>query len=314
MGAVAVLTDQRAQDVLAEYEVALAGAPLADQSRRAYQSRVAGYLTWLTQHDPGGDPLADPHARNHAVQEYQSWLKAIREARPSTVNAILTALDHFYVHLRLGAAVGVREEMPEAPPRALDETEQQRFLQAALARTSVRDQAIALALFFTGVRVAELVALDLTDIHITARRGHVLVRAPASNPARDSSGPSASSPAGNSAGTRERVIPLQRESRRALRTWTQARDTWPGADRVLAVFLNRRGGRLSTRSVDDLVVGIGRDAGIAGAQDDDRVTPQILRHTFGARLLRDGTDILEVSELLGHKRLDSTRRLAALAS
>jgi integrase/recombinase XerC len=291
---VATLSDQRARDVLAGYEVALAGTPLADQSRRAYQSRVAGYLTWLTQHDPGGDPLADPHARNHAVQEYQSWLKAVREARPSTVNAILTALDHFYVHLRLGAAVGVREELPESPLRALDETEQRRFLQAALERASARDRAIAVALLFTGVRVAELVALNVTDIHITARRGHVLVRAAASN--------------------RERLIPLRRESLQAMRSWARTRDTWPGADRALAVFLNRRGGRLTTRTVDDLVGGIGRDAGIAGSRNDDRVTPQVLRHTFGARLLREGTDLLVVSELLGHKRLDSTRRLAALAS
>jgi integrase/recombinase XerC len=291
---VALLSDQRARDLLAEYAVALAGAPLADQSRRAYESRVAGYLTWLTQHDPGGDPLADPHARNHAVQEYQSWLKAIREARPTTVNAILTALDHFYVHLRLGAAVGVREELPESSPRSLDKTEQRKFLAAALRRDSIRDQAIAFALFYTGVRVAELVAFDLSDLRVTGRRGHVLVRASARN--------------------RDRVIPLEAEPRGLLRSWSRARDDWPGAHQGVALFLNRRGGRLSVRSIDELVGDIGRDAGIAGAEDEARVTPQVLRHTFGARLLRDGTDLVAVSELLGHKRLDTTRRLAAAVS
>ncbi len=296
----AVLSDKRAQEVLAEYEVALAGAPLADQSRRAYRSRVAGYLSWLTSDDVGGsdlgggDPLADPHARNYAVREYQSWLKTVRGAKPTTVNASLTALDHFYVHLRVGAAVGVREELPESAPRALDGAEQRRFLRAAQRRDSARDRAIAFALFYTGLRVAELVALDLPDIQVTARRGQVLVRATST--------------------ARDRVIPLHAESRRMLQTWSRDRGDWPGAGRAAAFFLNRRGGRLSTRSVDDLVVGIGRDADIAGASDEDRVTPQVLRHTFGARLLRDGTDILTVAELLGHKRLDTTRRLAGLAS
>lgn len=291
---VAVVSEEGAGRALAEYEAALARAPLADQSRRAYRSRVAGYLTWLASDlvggsDLRGNPLADPPARDYAVAEYQDWVRSERGAQPSTVNAILTALDHFYGHLRLGPVNAVRAVVPEQDTRVLDDDEQRRFLRAALRRESVRDQAIAHALFYTGVRVAELVALDLPDVRLARTRSPLVVVR--------------SSQAG-----RDRTIPISADSRPVLRAWVRERSRWPGASAVAAVFLNRRGGRLTARSVDNLVIEIGREAGIAGNQNEGQVTPQVLRHTFATRLLRGGTEVALVAELLGHKRLDTTRR------
>lgn len=283
MGAI---TKRRARTVLAEYERALAGAPLAPQSRRVYRSRVAGYLDWLVVVDVDArDPLADAGARDHAVGAYLAWLKSAREPKPATVNAILTALDHFYVHLRLGSVEVDREEQRTTGPRVLGDAEQRRFLRT-VAETSQRDRAIAYTLFFTGVRVAELVALDLDHVRMRGRKRLIVWEAK---------------------GRGYREIPLADEPQPALREWISERGAWPGADHTDACFVNRRGGRLTTRSVDDLIVRLGREAGIGS---DDPITPHVLRHTFGARLLRGGTDLRRVSELMGHKSLETTRQYA----
>lgn len=285
------VSEARARSVLAEYELALGRAPLARQSRRAYLSRVAGYLRWLTGAEVGGDPLAEPRARDAAVSAYRTWLTAYTDRKPATVNAALTALDHFYDHLRLGAAAGVREiRRAEAVSRVLDDGEQARFLAAVESHGSVRDRAIAYALFFTGIRVGELVALDLADVRLRPRSGRLIVWE------------------GRGAGYREVPVPVQ--PRPALREWTTDRSDWRGADGA-AFFLNRRGGRLSTRSVDDLVVRLGHAAGIGGERP---VTPHVLRHTFGSRLLDGGTEIARVAELMGHKRLETTRQYARTQS
>jgi hypothetical protein len=93
--------------VLSDYRAALATAALSPHARRGYASRVAGFLDWLdTGPDLGADvdPLAQPTGRDYAVRDYRSWLKTVRRATPWTVNAHLTALDHFYAHhLGLGA-------------------------------------------------------------------------------------------------------------------------------------------------------------------------------------------------------------------
>ena len=87
----------------------------------------------------------------------------------------------------------------------------------------------------------------------------------------------------------------------ALDAWLTARRTWPGAD-TTAVFLNRAGDRLSLRAADEIIGTIAAAAGLA-----DLVTPHVLRHTFGTDLIRSGTDVVTVAELLGHASLDSTR-------
>lgn len=87
----------------------------------------------------------------------------------------------------------------------------------------------------------------------------------------------------------------------ALDAWLVERRAWPGADSA-AVFLNRAGGRLSARSADGVIASIASDAGL-----DAVVTPHVLRHTFGTDLVRGGTDLVTVAELLGHASLDSTR-------
>jgi integrase/recombinase XerC len=182
--------------------------------------------------------------------------------------------------------VAKREELPQAAPRALDHRDQLRWLRAA-ERASARDQALAFVGFYAGLRIAEIVGLDLGDIRMSARKGHLVVR--------------------YGKGGRYREVPLHPALRTTLDSWLNDRAPWPGSA-TQALFLNRRGGRLSTRGAYDALTGIADDAGIVVGRDAI-FTPHVLRHTAGTILTREGTDIVLVAEILGHS-VETARRYA----
>ncbi|MFI0454487.1 tyrosine-type recombinase/integrase [Actinomadura sp. 6N118] len=275
-------------EAYASYAVALERAPLDDDTRRAYDSRVRGFLAWMEAGDPDGDPLGDSHGRDFAVRDYKTHLKTVLGRADNTVNAHITALDHFYEHLGLGPVKIRRDAAPKLAPRSLTAREQKRFLRAVERRPLARDRAIGRLLFYSGVRVAELVALDLDAVPISARKGKVKV--------------------GSGKGMVSRTIPLlDATARDAVKDWKRERSGWPGAD-TPALFLNRRGGRLTARAVDQLIDEITLDADLVDEDGHPFVSAHTLRHTFATNLLRSGVDIVVVAELLGHARLDTTRR------
>jgi site-specific recombinase XerD len=94
--------------------------------------------------------------------------------------------------------------------------------------------------------------------------------------------------------------------RAALSEWKTERARWPGAT-AAALFLNRRGGRLSARAVDQLLDDLAADADLTGDDDRPAASAHTVRHTFATNLLRNGADIVTVAELMGHRRLDTTR-------
>ena len=96
-------------------------------------------------------------------------------------------------------------------------------------------------------------------------------------------------------------------ARTSITEWRADRASWPGAD-TPALFLNRRGGRLSARAVDQLMDELATDADILDDAGALALSAHILRHTLATNLLRAGVDIVVVAELLGHTRLDTTRR------
>lgn len=120
--------------------------------------------------------MKDPHARDYAARDFKAYLKTVKRARPSSVNLSLAAVDNFYRFLGLGKPEVRREELPGAAPRALSPEEQKRFLRAVDRSPEVRDRAIAKMLFYAGLRLGELVKLDIEDVPISARKGKVIVR------------------------------------------------------------------------------------------------------------------------------------------
>jgi integrase len=265
-------------------EVSRPGGPLDDDSVRVYCSRVRQFLAWLASAAVDGYPLTEAPARDWAVRDYRTHLLTVARRKPSTVNAHLTAVDDFYRRRGLGPAAARREELPKAAPRALDKRAQLRWLRAA-EQASPRDRALALVGFYAGLRIGEAVALDLG---ISARKGHLVVR--------------------YGKGGRYREVPLHPVLRTSLETWLKDRLRWPEAAATQALFLNRRGGRLSTRGAYSALAAIAEAAGIEVGRSAD-FTPHVLRHTAGTTLTRSGTDIILVAELLGHS-VETARRYA----
>ena len=168
-------------------------------------------------------------------------------------------------------------------PRYLSLEEVQQLLAApdAASPQGMRDRAILETLYAAGVRVAELVGLDVRDISLEAGEMRVIGK-----------------------GDKERIVLLGRPAVAALRAYIDVGRPAQLIDRrpTSAVFLNRFGQRLSVRSVDEVVRQAGVVAGI-----EQTVTPHLLRHTFATHMLDGGADLRVVQELLGHENLATTQ-------
>lgn len=269
------------EEAIARYELWLARQPLADRTKREYARWVRAFARWAADapeaSEWGADPLIDPLARDYAARDFKRWLQVERRLAPSSINLGLASLDSFFVVLGLGQPRVRREVLAQAAPRALDQAEQRRLLRAA-ERADARDRALVGVMLFTGLRIGEAVALDLDDVRISARKGEVVVR--------------------SGKGDAGRSVPLNAVVRAMLSEWLAERVA-PEGER--AVFVTRRGGRLSARSADDAVRKVAADAPL-------EISAHVLRHTCLTNLVRGGEDLVMVAELAGHRRLDTTRR------
>jgi integrase/recombinase XerC len=271
----------------ATYVAALAKATmLDDDTRRAYASRVRGYLIWLDGADIDGDPLTQAHASDAAARDYRTYLQTVAKRKPSTINTVLAAIGDFYIRRGMRAPDVRRLDLPRAAPRALSDKDVTRWLRTVERWVHPRDRVLALIPFYAGLRLGEVVALNLDDIRLSARKGLIIVR--------------------SGKGNKYREVPVHEHAqlRTDLKLWIDdERPDWTGAANSEALLLNHRGGRISARGAHDVLGAIADEARI-----DDEFTSHALRHTFGTRLVRDGHDLVLVAELMGHSRLDQTRR------
>jgi integrase/recombinase XerC len=206
--------------ILDGYAAALRSAPLSDQTRRTYTSKVRQYLAWLAAADLDEDPLTSPAGRDWAVRDYRTHLQTVLKRSPATVNNALAAVDDFYIRRGLGPASAAHIEISAAAPCALDHRAQLRYLRAVQARPSPRDQALALVPFYAGARISEIVALDIDDVARSARKGVLRILGK---------------------GERVRKVPIHPQLHAALNGWLAERADWPGANDTPALFLNHAG-------------------------------------------------------------------------
>ena|SRR5262245_15426559 len=144
-----------------------------------------------------------------------------------------------------------------------------------------RDRAMLETMYSSGIRVSELVGLDVLDLDLND--GVITVRGK---------------------GKKERLALLGPDAVRAVLRWLDDRTALlqKKGKETTAVFLNKHGGRLTTRSVGRLLAGHLKTAGL-----DPRTSPHTLRHSFATHMLDAGADIRGVQELLGHKSLATTQ-------
>ena len=141
-----------------------------------------------------------------------------------------------------------------------------------------RDRAMLELLYSSGLRLSELTGLGLGDVDLAD--GTVAV---------------------TGKGGKDRIVPVGRQAREALRAWLRCRGDMAGADEK-AVFVSQRGSRLSPRSVQARVDHWARKQGI-----DMRVYPHLFRHSFATHLLESSHDLRGVQELLGHANISTTQ-------
>lgn len=168
-------------------------------------------------------------------------------------------------------------------PHFLSTEQVAQLLEAPPANTpaGLRDRAILETLYSAGLRVAELASLNVESWDRDAGILRVIGK-----------------------GRKERVAPVGKYATLALGRWLEVREPDPTAPAVQqgAMFLNKRGRRLTTRSVGRLLEKYIRETGL-----DTLTTPHTLRHSFATHLLDGGADLRSVQELLGHKSLTTTQ-------
>ncbi len=285
--------------------------------RNASPQTIVEYRRDMTQfaeflEPPGTKPPKISEIDHRMIREYVGWLYDRKLERASVARrlASLRTFFRYCVREKLCAQNPGRlvatPKLPKRVPHVLTAEELNRFLDSlgqSAARHKAkrerkptarseeeakailkRDRAILELLYASGLRVGELVGLNLGSIDRQGQMLRVLGK-----------------------GRKERVVPYGGKAQAALEAW------WPVRAQILAnpqtkpaheaVFLNHRGGRLTDRAVHQLVRKYSR---LANVNWD--MHPHSLRHAFATHLLADGADLRAIQELLGHASLSTTQR------
>jgi integrase/recombinase XerC len=267
----------------------------------AYENDVTQFLDYTaksrqpTVEAPSPSQLTPSAIRAFLAELHRGHISASSAARKlSAVRSFVRYLRREEVVDSDPAALIVAPRMPQTIPAHLTVDEMNRLLAMPDASTALgrRDRAILELFYASGLRLSELVGLGIEDVDLSRRMVRVLGK-----------------------GRKERLVPFNSATADALRAWLRDRS---GASPVAKtehrprsrhraakapLFLNYRGGRLSTRSVDRLVR---RYVAECGARFG--ISPHALRHSFATHLLANGADLRAIQELLGHARLSTTQR------
>ncbi len=181
-------------------------------------------------------------------------------------------------------------KLPKKLPRVPTIEEMNTVLDGAMPETAAfpeRDRLMLELLYGCGIRNSELTGINLDDIRLSAEA--ILIRGK---------------------GKKERYVPFGDTSKAALAAYLPARATTLTETRknTPALLINRRGGRLTTRSVGRII----KQIAVAKGLSPD-VHPHTLRHAFGTHMLEEGADLRAIQELLGHERLATTQRYTQLS-
>jgi integrase/recombinase XerD len=263
---------------------------LSDNTVAAYRRDLARYAAFLRARGIGSLRRADERTVSSFVASLSGSVHG--EGRPYRTSTVVRALSSVRSLHRFLMAEGVapsdptagvhRPKLPRSLPRPLSIEDVDRLLAAAAGRTpaELRDLAALETMYGAGLRVSELVGLDVDDVDLEEGSVRAFGK-----------------------GSKERIVPLGRPARDALAAYLHSgRPALAGRSSRAALFLNQRGGRLTRQGWAKLLRARVERAGIRA-----RVTPHTLRHSFATHLMEGGADVRVVQELLGHASVQTTQ-------
>ena len=266
---------------------------------RAYDSDVTQYLAFVASATGKKMSALGPADLDmHSVRAHVTELNKAGKAR-SSVARKLSGLRTFIKYLRREdvidhdpAAMAVAPKRDQTIPTHLSEPEIARLIETPDTGDPLgrRDRAILELFYASGLRLSELVAIDLEDLNLSDRMVRVMGK-----------------------GGKERILPFNQSTLAALKAWMKDRAALlaPRSQKAKGnrqkaedpLFVNYRGTRLTGRSVDRLLRRY-----VAQCSTRMGISPHALRHSFATHLLQRGADLRAIQELLGHSRLSTTQR------
>ena len=261
----------------------------------AYRNDLAQLRAYFVEHQskPDDDAASVTPIEEIDAEQLQEYIVHLREQQyaAATVARKVAAVKSLFSYLHGEGRIGVNPAEQLSSPRvgrSLPRTLTIQEVDALLEQPgrwdtpeAARDQAMLEMLYATGMRVSEFVSLDLSSIELQGQRASVRCVGK---------------------GRRERLIPIHSAAVAALHHYLQeARPKLARGRREVALFINRRGERLTRQGVWLIIKNYAQEAGISG------VTPHTLRHSFATHLLRGSAPLRNVQELMGHANISTTQ-------
>ncbi|HEX9985068.1 MAG TPA: tyrosine recombinase XerC [Thermoanaerobaculia bacterium] len=260
----------------------------------AYRDDLESFVTFLTDHyfSMARDQVDLGQVDHLTIRAYLAHLGRRKLARSSIARQLSTLRSFFKFLMREG-----RVEMN--PARSVATPKREKHLPQVMQTSEIsllieqpdletplgiRDLAWMELLYASGLRISELVGIDLDDLELRSRL--VKVRGK---------------------GSKERIIPFGTKAEGAIREYLKVRETLVHNPDEQALFVNYRGERITTRSIRRLFDDYVRDASLRAA-----ISPHTMRHSFATHLLNAGADLRGIQELLGHASLSTTQKYTHL--
>jgi integrase/recombinase XerD len=263
----------------------------ADNTIAAYRNDLTQFMRYLDRQDEDSDFSAWAEVGRDTIISYVLNLKE-REYTSSTVARKVAAIKSFFHYLMAERVVAddptATLDSPKVKkrlPKAISRDDIERLLAApakGASAKSQRDHALLELLYASGMRVTELVSLDVSDVNLASET--VRVR-------------------GKKVSSKERIIPVGGQALDALRTYlNKGRLQLVRDPEERALFLNHRGQRLTRQGLWLIIKHYVDEVGIS-----EDVTPHTLRHSFAAHKLSQGKSLQDIQKLLGHANISTTQ-------
>jgi integrase/recombinase XerD len=267
----------------------------ADNTIAAYQNDLNQFYEYLLADKDIETPETWTDVKKETVVNYIEGLKTSGEYASSTIARKVAAIKSFFHYLVAESEIKDdptfaldSPKVKKRLPKAMTPGEIERLLQAPAKESgpkASRDLALLEMLYASGMRVTELVSLDVSDVDFETNGGQVKVRSKRSN-------------------ARDRVIPITEEStQKIIKDYiNNGREQLLHDPEEQALFLNNRGQRLTRQGLWLIIKHYVEEVGIS-----TEVTPHTLRHSFAAHKLSQGKSLQDIQKLLGHANISTTQ-------